>query len=418
MADSGEIREFIKMEGESSILKYKEFRGLQISYRIDDNMIHLTELARFLQSKYHVSFDLYKYLDSKEFNLLLMATDNSMRPKANVYLLDFGNKICKVGQSFDIRQRYDNKLLSDYLVSLYAVDNGAATEQEILTEMRKTYKEIEGRREYFKYKSIDPIIRLFNSIASKHKVQLQKYNSKLIDFSEIHSHYFNGIYSHPDIAKIIIRKFCSNLDDIRNWIKLLESHKYEIKGATLNIMRDETTHQDNIFWYYNGYVFIKNVETNYYNASRLVNSILRTDGNPNKRLNEFLKSNKRFQKAKEEFKSIFKKDGIIDNTTTTTSKLKGIYVHEYLIDSIIRWVSPKYELATNIFIREMPKIMSSDKSAEEKVQEMKDLMKMTILKISDRVPIQSKRSAFDVSMFMHGGSLPDNIMSKLEFEEE
>ena len=89
---------------------------------------------------------------------------------------------------------------------------------------------------YFKYKSIDPIIRLFNSIASKHKVQLQKYNSKLIDFSEIHSHYFNGIYSHPDIAKIIIRKFCSNLDDIRNWIKLLESHKYEIKGATLNIM--------------------------------------------------------------------------------------------------------------------------------------------------------------------------------------
>lgn len=417
MSETGEIKEFIKMEGESAMLKYKEFRGLQISYRVDDNMIHLTELSKFLSSKYHISFDLYKYLETKEFHVALMSEDNTLYPKANVYLLDFRDGVCKVGKTFDVNQRYKGKLISDYLVSLYNVDNDTATEQEILAEMRKTYKEVEGKREYFEYKSIAPIARLFNSIASKHKTPLQNYNSKLLDFSEIHSHYFNGIYAHPDVAKIIIRKFCTNASDIPNWNKLLESHKYEVGGATLNIMKDETTGKDNLFWYYNGYVFIRTIDTNYYNASRLVNSIIRTDNDKkSKRLNEFLKSNKRFQKSREEFKKMFGKDGVIDNTTTSTSKLKGIYVHEYLIDSVLRWVSPKYELATNIFVREMPKILASDKSAEEKIQLMKDLMKVTLLKTNKQIKIQSKKKDFNPALFMSGGDL--SIMKQLEFEDD
>lgn len=415
--ETGEIKEFVKMEGESAILKFKEFRKLQIAYRISDNLIHLSELARFIQSRYHIQFELYKYLETKEFHLALMREDNILYPKSNVYLLDFKNNTFKVGKSFDITKRYHSSFLSDYLVSLYNVDNDTATEQEILTHMRNSYESVDRTRETFKYKSIDNVMRSFNSIASKHKITLQQYNSKLIDFSETRATYFKGIYAHPDIAKIIIRKYCTIATDIPNWNKLLESHKYEIRGATLNIIRDETSGDDHLFWYYNGYVFIKNMKTNYYNASRLVNSIAKVDNNNTKRLNEFLKSNKRFNRSKREFEEQFGIPAIQDNTSTETSKLKGIYVHEYLIDSVIRWASPRYELATNIFMRELPKIMYTDKPANEKIQEMKNLIKLTAIRSGETISIQAKRSQFDMTKLISGGHLDENDITALAFED-
>ena len=424
-----EIRETIRMEGEDRILKTKEFRGLQISYRVSDNLLYLTELSKFLSQTYHVSIDLYDYMESSEFHISMMKEDSSLYPKSHVYLLDMKNGTFKVGKTLDINQRYSGKSITEYLVKLYAVDNETATEQELLKAMREKFKQVEGTQEFFEYKTLTPAIDLFTSIAIKHKLYVKDLNSQLIDTSMTHDHYFPGIYGHPDVAKILIHKFCSVHSDLQNWMKLLESHKFDIGGTTVSIMKDETTDQDNIFCYFKGYIFIRQLNSRYYNASKTIDSIVKTDKMPQKSLNHYINHNKKFLEAQQEFQKAFGESGIIDNTGTKTSKLKGIYLHEYLMDIALKWASPKYNLASTIVMYETIKIPTNESSVSEKLSAMNDLLKLLIITSGEKIKFYGKKEEFDLSKVishwsfdlkrpysMTGGSLNiDTVMQNIEF---
>ena len=392
-----EIRETIRMEGEDRILKIKEFRGLQISYRVSDNLLYLTELSKFLSQKYHVSIDLYNYMESNEFHISMIREDSSLYPKSHVYLLDMKNGTFKVGKAFDINQRYSGKSITEYLVKLYTVDNETITEQELLKAMREKFKQVEGTQEFFEYNTLTPVINLFTSIAIKHKLYVKDLNSQLIDTSMTHVHYFPGIYGHPDVARILIHKFCSVHDDLQNWMKLLESHKFDIGGTTVNIMKDETTGQDNIFCYFKGYMFIRQLHSKYYNASRMINSIVKTDKMARKNLNRYINHDKRFIKMQQDFQRTFRESGIINNIGTRESKLKEIYLHEYLMDMALKWVSPKYNLVSTIFMHETIKIPTNESSVLEKLSAINDLLKLLIITSGEKIKFYGKKEEFDIS---------------------
>lgn len=231
---------------------------------------------------------------------------------------------------------------------------------------------------------------------------MAKYNTQLLDYSRVErTMYHSGIYGYIQIAEDIIYNFCKSADNLAKWRVLIEKQKYEIPGTSIDVLNNH------IFWYYNRYVFIKSVNDDFYNASRIVNSVRKTDGLTNKTLKYFLNNYKSFKDVRKQFMDSFGYDGVINREDNPVPELKGTYIHGYLIHSLLRWLSPRYELMTNIFLEKMPQIMSSDRAAETKIKELNEIMKINIINASP-VKLHMNREEFNPAL-MCGGNLDFNL---------
>lgn len=399
------------------------FRGLRISYDMNTNMINLTMLAKFISERYHIKIDLYKYLNTREFKTELYKVDTETNFNNFVYLLDFPDKHeCKIGSTHDITDRYKKQIREENLKAVILVDNDFQTENELREALRKKYKVPTNKIDYFIYDSIDNVIKIFDKIVMHHKLNIKQSVSSLLDFSKIQGFYFKGIYGYTQVAEIIINKYLRNNSEINNWKLLLNVHDHEIPNTSLNIMKDTSTKNDYYFWFYKGYVFISDSKKPFFNASRIVNSISKVD-KKERSLHKFLRDNKQFNRLREQFKSDWGYDGVEDRTNLSEPKLKGIYIHEYLIDSVIRWAYPQYELMTNVMNRELAKVIDSSASAEEKIKKIENLLKIRTIIKEDEIKLNIPKSEFNINDYIDsealqmvgGGKTKEELEQKFKF---
>ena len=332
------IKTTVKMEGEE-IIKIKSYKDLKLFYRVDDKLIHLTRLTNLMSEKYAIDIDLYKYMETMKFHLELLLNNIDLYPRSHVYLSDMQNGTFEIGTCKNL-----NKDNVKYISKLYLVNNEDEVEKEVLERMKEKYDNIEGSDHIFKCKKIGPIIKLFTSIASKHKLLIKDLNPKLIDTSMTHVHYFSGLYGNADVARIIIKEFCALQDDLQIWESLIESSINDDDSSLIHIIEDEISKENYLVYRYKGYLFIKQMHGEYYNASKFVASVTKVSQHARKSLNKFITQNVSFLEELEDFKELYHKEGIIDNTENENVKLKGIYVHEILMHSVIRWACPKHSL--------------------------------------------------------------------------
>lgn len=386
-------------------------------------MINLTRLGNFINKRYKIKINIYAYLNTREFKTALYMLDKEVDFENFVYLLVFPEtQEFKIGSTHNMKARYKRTIRQNNLKALVQVDNALQTENELREEMKQYYDTVPRKKDYFSYDTLDNALLCFDAITNKHKMDIKKAKSKLLDFSRTNAYYFRGIYGYSPIAALIIHKYLRNNADLPNWRFLLNVHDREIPNTTLNVMKDRDTNANYYFWFFHGYIVITDSNEPFFNASRIVNSVSRIDNNKHV-LTKFLKGNKHFKALRKEFKDHMGFDGVQDRTNLSEAKLKGIYIHEYLIGSILRWLSPRYELMTNIMIQELAKIIDSSAPTQEKINKIEAILRIQRLSDVGNVKMTIPKNEFNIHDYVDprllpmfgGGKTMEELESKIEF---
>lgn len=396
------IKTEINLEEVTKLYKLRKFKNLEVRQRISDGFVNLSDLLKFLNGINKTSFSLRHYLSSKNFYLELLEIDTTLTNKSNVYLLYFEKEEkFKIGRTFDISQRYSQEIIRNNLYDIVPVENDCAVEKELITFFSERYENVGKSKETFKLTcQIDRIKRHFRSIIQKYILGPENFKSKLINFPNPRAD-DRTVYGHVEVANILTNHFSTNIAMRRNWDFLFLKLKHEIPNSTIDFVENIEEKSTCLFWYFSGYLIIKDIKTDYYNGSRLVNSISKADG---KKKNFFdLTRNKPFIEMCDEFKKIYGKDPIMKKVNKTQPALNGWWVHEYLVESVIRWLSPRHALLTNVFLTETKKILAKESlTPEEKIQKIQDLMLLTILNRNE-----GKINILDISQFKIGETFHD-----------
>lgn len=375
----------------NEILKLKKFRGIEFSYLVENKFINLTRLGKFIGAR------VSKFMEGKTFYKELMKVDDSLTMKSNVYLIQFKDKkIVKIGRTYDPKKRYNKEIL-DNMVEIVPVENDTDVEKQLIDEFNKHFTLVSGTKESFYYQNFKDVMSLFKTITNKKKIDI-KHHSKLIDMSKIKYSEIFGIYGHVDVASIIVHQFVTNKTDLSNFDKMFEMHLYEVPRSTFNLIYNEELGEDVLFVYANGYTFIRTLKTRRYNASRLINSIAREDGT-NKSW-KLLNRTKPWTEETKQFKIMFGNDGIYDHTNLRYSPLKGIYVDEYRLDTVLRYANARFGLMSNIFNRQIGKVLETKKSAEEKIAQIEELARINYITISQVIDVDISEDKFEIDKFI------------------
>ena len=67
------------------------------------------------------------------------------------------------------------------------------------------------------------------------------------------------------------------------------------------------------------------------------------------------------------------------------------------MDMALKWVSPKYNLVSTIFMHETIKIPTNESSVSEKLSAMNDLLKLLIITSGEKIKFYGKKEEFDIS---------------------
>lgn len=360
--------------------KLRKFKNLEVQQRISDGFINLSYLMKFINTMNKTKFSIYQYLSSKSFYLDLLNIDNSLTNKSNVYLLHFPKEnTFKIGKTFDIKQRYPTDVIENNLIDISPVINDASVEKELIEYFTQKYEVVKGTNETFYLTcKIETIKTQFRSIIQKHLVKPEKINSKLLIFPNPRAD-DRTIYGHVEVAHIFTNHFSTGAVSRKNWDYLFLKISHEIPNSTLDFVENIENKSTCLYWYFNGYVIIKDINDNFFNASRLVNSVSKSDGKKKSFID--LMAKKFFKDLCDQYRLYTGgKEPVKKVTNKTQPALNGWWVHEYLIETVMRWLKPEYELLTNIFITESKKIISDTSlSSDEKIKQIQDLMLLTIL---------------------------------------
>lgn len=398
--------------------KYREFRDVKVLQRLKDGFVNLNEMVKFVNDKYKFSFKLSTYLKSKDFYVRLLDVDTTIQSKSFVYLLDFPDEgYFKIGRTFDILQRYPKNIIEKNLIELVPVTDDKKAERALLDFMETKYTKVEGTNESFYYKSIQYVLRYFRSVIKQNnfEVDLPSLKSKLINLGISGE---KDTYGHIEIARIIINHLLK-ASDRKNWDLMFIKLIHEIPNTTLDFIYNKEEKAECLYWYMDGYIYIKNLKTNYYNISRLVNSVSRTD-KTDKKLNMYMARSKRFNDMIESYKAY---SGNPDNTgiykyqNKSQPLLSGYWMDEIYLLTILRWLNPSLEFEHNYFILNTLKILSNpDLSPEEKIKKIQDVMTSTL--ITNKVFTTSliNKDEFDANLLFNDKKNLESLTIRPTFE--
>ena len=168
-----------------------------------------------------------------------------------------------------------------------------------------------------------------------------------------------------------------------------------------------------------GYIYIKHLRTNYYNISRLVNSVSRTD-KTDKKLNIYMARNKRFNNMIESYKSYNGNPdniGIYKYQNKSQPLLSGYWMDEIYLLTILRWLNPSLEYEHNYFILSTMRILSKpDLSPEEKIKKIQDVMTSTLMANKIFTTSLIKKDEFDTNLLFNDKKNLDSLSIEPTFE--
>lgn len=302
-----------------------------------DASIYATEFLKISAQK------LGKFAITSIFYYQLMMLDDDLKRVGFVYLLQFKDYF-KIGKTNDIDQRYDATTKKN-LIYLIPVTNQDDVETELINRFRSEGYKIHKGNEYFKYENFDDVKIIFNDVTAKRKVNIDGKKSKLLAFTKFKGGN-NKMWFHPKVGKIFINKFALN-DEIRDkMLSMNRSIEGQINNGYFDEIYDVQNHSICSFWVYFGYVTIKRWTDQKVNASRLMNSIKKIDGDVTHRtITDFIQQCERDKNLMKDFKdsrpgyTMYELEKNIDQPY-----LSGYYIDILLVPYFTQWVSTKHRL--------------------------------------------------------------------------
>ena len=295
-----------------------------------------------------------KFLNTYTFYVQLCLIDSSLPKYGNVYLLiNKDKKTCKVGMSFDIKQRYSKSKRENELLYLIPVYDMKATETKLL----KRYKELLGNpvdgKETFEYINYEEITKEFLSIAKENEVDSSNFKVPQHISKRRFVSKMSDIWLSYVATKVLFSYYIDEPEprkDVMEFLKLIE---LDLKDdAYVFNQHNDALDTDVRYILFHKYNLIFNVKDEYVSGSHLYNSICRADGKKKKyrRFKPFLDSNrfkariKQFKEAKPDLEPYYWSEN------KKQKYLEGYYIHYSLVHFVIEELNANYAIQMSMLI--------------------------------------------------------------------
>lgn len=227
------------------------------------------------------------FLSTSRFQYILQSYDRDFIKREYVYYIRFDNYV-KIGQTFDITKRYQPRDIKNRVKRLVFVKNVNNCEQNLIKKFNEKYTSYRGR-EGFKIVSQNDIsesLHLFDSIVEHYKSTTGVNLTKHVQRYRFDKTFGTGYYISPLTTSIILNVFSdTDYTDCKTFIDTIETMDSKFNKSDYISTFDESG--DTFFyWKFHGYTVIVNIDKNMINASRLWNTILKSQ-NKDKQDNPF-----------------------------------------------------------------------------------------------------------------------------------
>lgn len=310
-------------------------------------MFEIASLVETIENILKQEIRVNNYLKSYRFYKQLELIDGKLKHLYFVYLrvIDKENKICKIGRTFDIAQRYD-KTTQEEIIVLNPVNNDKIVEKKLLQTFNKKYKLVDKTKETFVYDTIQNIKELFQATCKPYIVTPSYKNSSHIRTLKTHKGH-TRLYVSIHVCNLIFHNYVT---DPRYLEKFNTMKEYIIDSLNKDVyISNEFNKEMNtkcMYWKFHKYTIIQNENDLYVNGSRLWNSIIKNDDlSVRIKFSVFLKS-KRIQQIKEQFEIMYPGKELYKSNIKNDLQpyFSGTYVHHILIHFIISYLNPRYAI--------------------------------------------------------------------------
>ena len=323
------------------------FDDLEINKNEDIDMFTMSSLITMIERIVKKKFNVKHYLATYRFYQQLAFIDKKLPKYGFVYLriIDRDKKICKVGRTFNIQQRYTKELRESVIALVPVIDDGKV-ETEVINAFKKELQRVKKTKESFVYINIRETKKLFESITKKYamKPSYKKSNHiKTLKPDKKHT----VLYVSLQVCDLVFNNYVNSpvyiekFDTMKKYIIDSISKDVYISNE-YNIMLNTKC----VFWKFHKYTIIQNESDLYVNGSRLWNSIIKNDGIKKQiKFSRFLKS-KRIQQINEQFKKFYPGEQLYRPSVVNKAQphFSGIYVHYVLIHFIISYLNASYAI--------------------------------------------------------------------------
>ena len=248
---------------------------MRITKHTGNNMYTLDSIRKLIFGVTHKSIT--SFLTSLRFQYILQAYDKEFKRYQFVYYIQFDDYV-KVGQTFDIRKRYQPRDVGNRVKRLIFVKNVNNCEQSIIKSFGERYNVCKGREGFVikTSKDITDSLHLFDSIVEKYEIKVKNIIEKHVQHYKSDKIFGTGYYISPFATSIILNTYSdAKYKDCKTFVEAIETMDNSFNKSDYISVFDEGG--DSFFyWKFHGYTVIVNIDKNMINASRLWNTIVKS----------------------------------------------------------------------------------------------------------------------------------------------
>ena len=254
---------------------------MKITKHVANNMYTLDSVHNLISSIQLRSIVLF--LSSSRFQYILQTHDKEFEKYQFVYYIQFENYV-KIGQTFDIKKRYQPKDINEKVKRLIFVKNVNDCEKRLIRNFSKIYNTVKGREGFdiTSQNDINESLKLFDSTVEEYKIDVTNIKDNHVNQYRKDKIFGTGYYLSPLATSIVLNTFGkTDYKYCKLFIKTIEVMDNKFNKSDY-ISTFEESSNTFFYWKFHGYTVIVNIDKNLINASRLWNTILKAQGKDKK----------------------------------------------------------------------------------------------------------------------------------------
>ena len=261
-----------------------DYKGLKLTKHSNFDMFYFPGILKILKDYNKDIPNVKKFLNSYSFYCQLCLLDSSLPKYGNVYLLiNKEKKTCKVGMSYDIKQRYSKTKIENELSYIVPVYDMKSTETKILKRFRVMFGIPVNGNETFSYTNYETAIKEFLSIAKENEVESSKMKIPQHITRRRFVSKMSDIWISFLATKVLFSYYIEEPESRNNAMEFLKLIELDLKEDSYAFnQHNDALDTDVRYILFHKYTLIFNVKDEYVSGSHLYNSICRADGKKKK----------------------------------------------------------------------------------------------------------------------------------------
>ena len=342
-------------EREQRVYTFRELPEARIHQLLSNGFVLAQDVVSTAANSILPTQSTAEFINSAAFYKSIILLDEELSIVESIYILKFDGYV-KIGRTNSIERRYNRSILNSNLIGCSPVSNQFKAEQALLSKFKDRFQ-IHHGKEFFEYKDendFEEMKKIFAIVSNEFKCSSNARSSKLIQTFK-NSERKIEIWIDIRLSPILIQRFGKNEELRRNTINFCRLISRQIKNGYFDIVHDVEINEDYSFWYFYGYVILERSRTHFVNASRVINSVLRTDCGKRITFMQILEQNNVLRSMLIQLKSEDPSNEYFLYNSKSQPELNGWYIKTDALPTLVAILNPVKALEMNRLILRLGK---------------------------------------------------------------